>query len=188
MSIATRTGDQGKTGLMYGRRVDKFDVRVETYGTVDELNAALGLARAHAELPLIKSELLLIQKQLVALMGELAVAPEDTERYAKDKYPKLKPEMLQHLDDLVARIEKEKITFDGWATPGANVASAALDVARTVCRRAERLVAKLASSNEIDLLVIRYLNRLSDLLWLMARYTETQVAADSAEGEAGGLR
>ena len=175
MSIATRTGDKGKTGLMYGRRVEKFDLRVETYGTVDELNVALGMARAQAGQPLVKTELLLIQKQLVALMGELAVAPQDAERYAKDKYPKLTPEMLQHLDDLVAKIEKEKITFDGWATPGANVTSAALDVARTVCRRAERLVAKLASSNEIDFLVIRYLNRLSDLLWLMARYTETMI-------------
>jgi cob(I)alamin adenosyltransferase len=131
MSIATRTGDMGKTSLMYGRRVEKFDLRVETYGTVDELNAALGMARAQAGLPLVQTELLLIQKQLVALMGELAVAPQDAERYAKDKYPKLKPEMLQHLDDLVAKIEKEKITFDGWATPGASVASAALDVART---------------------------------------------------------
>ena len=179
MSIATRTGDMGKTGLMYGRRVDKFDLRVETYGTVDELNATLGLARAHAVLPLVRTELLLIQKQLVALMGELAVAPEDAERYAKDKYPKLKPAMLRHLDDLVAQIEKQKITLAGWATPGASVASAALDVARTVCRRAERLVARLAGSNEIDLLVIRYLNRLSDLLWLMARYTETFGAAPS---------
>ena len=173
MSIATRTGDKGKTSLMYGRRVEKFDLRVETYGTVDELNAALGMARAQAQLDLVKTELLLIQKQLVVLMGELAVAPEDSERYAKDKYPKLTPEMLQRLDDLVAKIEQEKITFDGWATPGASVASASLDVARTVCRRAERLVAKLAASNEIDYLVIRYLNRLSDLLWLMARYTET---------------
>ncbi len=182
MSIATRTGDRGKTGLMYGRRVEKFDLRVETYGTVDELNAALGLARAHAELKLVQTELLLIQKQLVALMGELAVAPEDTERYAKDKYPKLKPEMLDHLDELVAKIEKKKITFDGWATPGANVASAALDVARTVCRRAERLVAKLAAANEVDPLVIRYLNRLSDLLWLFARYTETQLDVGASGG------
>jgi cob(I)alamin adenosyltransferase len=173
MSIATRTGDKGKTGLMYGRRVDKFDPRVETYGTVDELNAALGMARAHAKLPLVTEELLLIQKQLVMLMGELAVAPEDAERYAKGKDPKLTPEMLQHLDDLVAKIEAQKITFTGWATPGASVASAALDVARTTCRRAERLVVKLASPNESDFLVIRYLNRLSDLLWLMARYTET---------------
>ena len=176
MSIATRTGDMGKTSLMYGRRVEKFDLRVETYGTVDELNAALGMARAQAELPLVQTELLLIQKQLVALMGELAVAPQDAERYDKDKYPKLRPGMLQHLDDLLAKIEKEKITFDGWATPGASVASAALDVARTTCRRAERLVAKLASTNEVDYLVIRYLNRLSDLLWLMARYTETMSA------------
>ena len=173
MSIATRTGDQGKTSLMYGRRVDKYDLRVETYGTVDELNAALGVARAQAKLPLVTTELLLIQKELVTLMGELAVAPEDAERYAKDKYPKLTEDMLQRLDDLVAKIEGEKISFDGWATPGASVGSAALDVARTTCRRAERLVAKLASTNEIDLLVIRYLNRLSDLLWLMARYTET---------------
>ncbi len=173
MSIATRTGDQGKTSLMYGRRVDKYDLRVETYGTVDELNAALGVARAQAKLPLVTTELLLIQKELVTLMGELAVAPEDAERYAKDKYPKLTEDMLQRLDDLVAKIEGEKISFDGWATPGASVGSAALDVARTTCRRAERLVAKLTSTNEIDLLVIRYLNRLSDLLWLMARYTET---------------
>jgi cob(I)alamin adenosyltransferase len=177
MSIATRTGDQGKTGLMYGKRVEKYDLRVETYGTVDELNAAMGLARAQAVLPLVKNELLLIQKQLVALMGELAVAPEDTERYRNDKYPKLTEEMLTHLDQLVAQIEKEEVRFDGWATPGASVASAALDVARTVCRRAERLVARLAASSEIDLLVIRYLNRLSDLLWLMARYTETHTAS-----------
>ena len=179
MSIATRTGDNGTTGLMYGRRVAKYDLRVETYGTVDELNAALGLARAHAELPLVKDELLLIQKQLVALMGELAVAPEDTARYRADKYPKLEEAMLAHLDDLVARIENEKVSFDGWATPGANVPSAALDVARTVCRRAERLLAKLAASNEIDPLVIRYLNRLSDLLWLMARYTETHASGSA---------
>jgi cob(I)alamin adenosyltransferase len=182
MSIATRTGDLGKTSLMYGRRVEKFDQRVETYGTVDELNAALGMARAQAAMPLVKKELLLIQQQLVALMGELAVAPEDVARYKKDGYPTLTPQMLQHLDDLVARIEKEKISFDDWATPGASVASAALDVARTTCRRAERLVAKLASTNEVDLLVIRYLNRLSDILWLMARYTETFSPDSSAGG------
>ena len=181
MSIATRTGDKGMTSLMYGRRVDKFDLRVEAYGTVDELNAALGLARAHAQLVFIQTALLVIQKQLVALMGELAVAHEDRKRYANDKYPKLTPEMLHHLDELVARIEGEKITFEGWATPGASVASAALDVARTVCRRAERLVARLAVVNQIDLLEIKYLNRLSDLLWLLARYTETQLNQQSAK-------
>ena len=180
MSIATRTGDKGKTSLMYGRRVEKFDVRVETYGTVDELNAALGMARAQAGLPLVKTELLLIQKQLVALMGELAVAPQDAERYAKDKYPKLTPEMLQHLDDLVAKIEKEKITFDGWATPGASVASGALDVARTVCRRAERAnVRYVTSGGIVQPTVLEYLNRLSDVLWLCARVLEARAGVDA---------
>jgi cob(I)alamin adenosyltransferase len=174
MSIATRTGDQGKTSLLYGRRVDKFDPRVEACGAVDELNAALGLARAHASAPLVQTELPGIQQNLFALMGGLAVAAEDRERYAADKFPKLGPEMLEHLDKLVAQIEAEKIAFDGWATPGASVASAALDVARTTCRRAERIVARLAAAEEADLLALRYLNRLSDLLWLMARHTESR--------------
>ncbi|MCE0499191.1 MAG: cob(I)yrinic acid a,c-diamide adenosyltransferase [Methylacidiphilales bacterium] len=181
MSIVTRTGDKGQTSLMYGRRVDKFDLRVEAYGTVDELNAALGMARAHSELVFIQTALLVIQKELVALMGELAVAHEDRNRYANDKYPKMTLEMLHHLDGLVARIESEKITFEGWSTPGASVASAALDVARTVCRRAERLVSRLAALNKVDMLEIKYLNRLSDLLWLMARYTETQLSRKSDE-------
>ena len=173
MSIATRTGDDGTTALMYGRRVGKADPRVEAYGTVDELNAALGLARAHAALPLVQEEILAVQKQLVALMGELAVAPEDLARYrATEKYPKLEQGALTRLDALVAKIEGEKIKFEGWATPGASVASAALDVARTVCRRAERRVVELDEAETA--LAIRYLNRLSDVLWLMARYTETK--------------
>ena len=105
MSIATRTGDQGKTSLLYGRRVDKFDARVEACGAVDELNAALGLARAQAAPRLVKVELPRIQKELVALMGGLAVAPEDRDRYAQDKFMKLTPEMLAGLDELVARLE-----------------------------------------------------------------------------------
>ncbi len=172
MSIATRTGDQGKTSLLYGRRVDKFDPRVEACGAVDELNAALGLARAHAEVRLVKTELPRIQKELVALMGGLAVAVEDRDRYAADKFLKLTPEMLAVLDELVARLEGLKISFDGWATPGANVASAALDVARTVCRRSERSVAELAAADPAHELALRYLNRLSDVLWLMARLSE----------------
>jgi cob(I)alamin adenosyltransferase len=172
MSIATRTGDQGRTSLLYGRRVDKFDPRVEACGAVDELNAALGLARAHAVAQLVKVELPRIQKDLVALMGGLALAAEDRERYAADKFPRLVPEMLANLDELVARLEGLKISFDGWATPGANVSSAALDVARTVCRRAERGVAQLVAAGSTDELALRYLNRLSDVLWLMARLAE----------------
>ena len=172
MSIATRTGDQGKTSLLYGRRVDKFDPRVEACGAADELNAALGLARAQAAPRLVKVELPRIQKELVALMGGLAVAAEDRDRYAQDKFLKLTPEMLAGLDALVARLEGLKISFDGWATPGSSVPSAALDVARTVCRRAERSVAQLVAAGATDELALRYLNRLSDVLWLMARLSD----------------
>jgi cob(I)alamin adenosyltransferase len=169
MSISTRTGDDGTTGLMYGRRVDKSDPRIEALGAIDELNAALGLARAQAAAPMVGEELLRVQKNLVTLMGELAVVPEDEVRYQHDKYPKLHEASLDHLDQLVARLEAQKISFDGWATPGANVAAAALDVARTVCRRAERRVVDLDTEADLPM---RYLNRLSDVLWLLARYSE----------------
>jgi cob(I)alamin adenosyltransferase len=170
MSIATRTGDDGTTGLLYGRRVAKTDPRVEACGAVDELNAALGMARAQAAPARVGVEVLAFQKQLVALMGELAVAPEDLPRYRADKLPKLEEIALAHLDGLVARLEGEKISFDGWATPGANLPAAALDVARTVCRRAERRVVELGDGGGLP---VRYLNRLSDVLWLLARYCET---------------
>jgi len=175
MSIATRTGDLGSTGLMYGRRVSKTNPRVETYGTVDELSSQIGLARASTPSPWIKEELFKIQKQLVPLMGELATAVEDIERYRKDdRYPKLQPEALTHLDELVTKVEAEKISFDGWATPGDSLAAATLDVARTICRRAERLVVGTQDISKIEhSLAIKYLNRLSDVLWLLARYTET---------------
>jgi len=118
MSIATRTGDMGKTGLMYGRRSRNSISGSRRMVRSMSLTAALGMARAHAELALVKNELLLIQKQLVALMGELAVAPEDAKRYEQDKYPKLGPEMLQHLDDLVAKSKAKKSGLRGGPRRG----------------------------------------------------------------------
>lgn len=160
---------------MYNRRVSKCHPRVAAYGGVDELNAAIGLARATATEKLIAENLELIQKDLVALMGELATLPEDLERYVKDGYAILKPEMTVKLESLVKEIEAQTITYKGWATPGGNVNSAALDVARTVCRRAERNVCALKESGQLanDEILI-YLNRLSDLLWLFARWSETR--------------
>jgi cob(I)alamin adenosyltransferase len=174
VSIATRTGDNGTSALMYGRRLPKHHVRVEAYGAVDELNAALGLARASGHQPFIGESLLLIQKDLVAIMGEMATALEDQERYAADGYPRLEPAMIERLDQLVARIEGEEVSFKGWATPGATLNSAALDVARTVCRRAERRISELNAVGELpNQRVLVYFNRLSDVLWLMARWVET---------------
>jgi cob(I)alamin adenosyltransferase len=160
---------------MYGRRVAKHHVRVEAYGAVDELNAALGLARASAEQGLLGDALLVIQRNLVAIMGELATALEDQDRYVKDGHAKLEPGMIEQLDKWVAEIEGQNVSLEGWATPGATINSAALDVARTVCRRAERRISELQAARELpNGGVLIYFNRLSDLLWLMARRAETR--------------
>lgn len=175
MSIATRTGDSGTTGLMYNRRVSKCHPRVEAYGTVDELNAALGLARASAQQAFVADNLLVIQKDLVTLMGELATGTDDLPRYAKDGFTLVSAELTAKLNKLVAEIEAQSVTFKGWATPGATLNSAALDVARTVCRRAERRVCALHEVGQLqNPEIIIYLNRLADLLWLFARWVETK--------------
>ncbi len=174
MSIVTKTGDKGTTALMYGRRVSKCHPRVEAYGCVDELNAALGLARATAEHDFVRDHLLLIQKDLVMLMGELATAVEDLPRYVKDGYSLVTSQMTHKLDATVKEIEAQNVSFKGWATPGANPSSATLDVARTVCRRAERRVCALQEADQLhNGAIIIYLNRLADLLWLFARWVET---------------
>lgn len=176
MSIVTKTGDSGTTGLMFGRRVSKCSPRVEACGTVDELNGAIGLARATSKRKFLRETLFLIQKELVILMGEIGVAAKDLSRYRKGGYSIVTPAMTAKLDAFVKQLEARNISFKGWATPGANVNSAALDVARTVCRRAERRVCALQETGELhNPEIIIYLNRLADLLWLLARWTEQPV-------------
>jgi cob(I)alamin adenosyltransferase len=170
MSIATKTGDNGSTGLMYNRRVSKCHPRVEAYGAVDELNAALGLARASAPDPAQNSRLQSIQKDLVTLMGELATQVEDLPRYVKDGFTVVTNDLTAKVDVIVREIEARNVSFRDWATPGANLAAATLDVARTTCRRAERRVCALQEAGQLhNTEIIVYLNRLSDALWLMAR-------------------
>ena len=161
---------------MYGRRVPKTDRRVEAYGTVDELNAGLGLVRATTEEKLIQEVVLSVQKELVLLMGELAVADQDRERYLKDGYEVVNEAAVDRLTDVVNDLEKNyHVSFKRWATPGHSLGSAALDLARTTCRRAERRVVGLCDSSDyVNAQSIRYLNRLSDILWLFARYIETK--------------
>lgn len=177
-SIVTRTGDAGATGLMYNRRVPKNHPRVEAYGSVDELNAALGLARALCRAPFLTETLHELQQQLVVLMGELATGVEDLGRYVRDGFQLVTADHVARLDALVAGIESQQISFHGWATPGATPCAAALDVARTTCRRAERRVVTLHESGELqNAEIVVFLNRLSDLLWLMARWAETHAEA-----------
>ncbi len=184
MSIATKTGDDGTTALMYGRRVSKTDPRVAAYGTVDELNAALGFVRATAGDPRINNAILGIQKELVILMGELAVATEDRERYAAaGRFRFVDAAMVDALTAIIDDLEQNQhITYDGWATPGATLGSAALDLARTTCRRAERMVVALSETGtSVNPEIIRYLNRLSDLCWLWARWLETRQGTGNAQ-------
>jgi cob(I)alamin adenosyltransferase len=179
MSIATRTGDDGTTALMYKRRVSKTHPRVEACGSIDELNTALGTARAAADDNWVREQLLGAQKHLVGLMGELATVAEDRERYTRDGFETITAAMTAKLDELVAHIESQNISFKGWATPGATPAAAALDVARTTCRRAERRVCALRESGEpLNPEILVYLNRLSDVLWLMARWVETRLGVE----------
>jgi cob(I)alamin adenosyltransferase len=173
MSIVTKTGDAGTTGLMYNRRVSKCDPRVEAYGTVDELNAALGVARACVRHETMSLHLETIQADLVGLMGELATHPDDLERYIKDGYQRLDPVALTRIEQWASAAETQQTMPRGWATPGKSAEAAAMDLARTVCRRAERRVCALLEAGQADCgPILIYLNRLSDLLWLHARQLE----------------
>lgn len=172
-SIATRTGDEGTTGLLFGQRVPKNHPQIEAVGTFDELNAALGVAKAQLADPTRRTALEACQHDLIALMGEIVCAEADTARWAAAKFAKLDDAALARLDAAVAEIEARGPRFDGWATPGANPTAAALEVARTVARRAERrLVGLPAHGRSVRPLLLRYTNRLADLLWLMARDAE----------------
>lgn len=140
---------------------------------VDELNAAIGLARAAAVEDYVRGHLRAIQADLVVLMGELATLLDDLPRYMKDGHALVNAGMTARLDGLVAENESAKVMPKGWVLPGANVSSAALDVARTVCRRAERRVCALLEADQIrNTEILVYLNRLSNLLWLLARRGE----------------
>ena len=136
---------------------------------MDELNAAIGAARAVTAADYVCVKLFSIQEDLITLMGELATTVDDLARYLKDGFKLVTPELTAKLDQWVAEIEAQQVSFKGWATPGATPAAAMLDVARTTCRRAERRVCALHGANQLrnpEILV--YLNRLSDLLWLCA--------------------
>lgn len=182
MSITTKGGDRGETSLMYGRRIAKSDIRICAYGSVDELTSALGLARVQAKLAnddKIAREIAAIQDDLIALMGEMATDSLDLERYKKDGYPLLGSKEVERLTVLGKEIEAEGLKFKGWVIPGAaGVAlGASLDFARAVSRRTERDIIDLAETEpSFNDDIIRYLNRLSDVLWLLARKVEASVA------------
>ena len=176
MSIVTRRGDGGQTGLAGGVRVSKASTRVEAYGAVDELNSQIGFARAICADDAIGTLLREIQRELFAVGGALA-----TPSAPAGKAPPVTTAMVERLTAEVRRIEAIDGVLGDWAIPGEHAASAALDVARTVCRRAERRVVELMEAGEdVNADLLAYLNRLSDLLWILGRQIETQAGVDAA--------
>jgi cob(I)alamin adenosyltransferase len=168
--IYTKTGDDGTTGLLFGGRVAKSDLVTEAYGTTDEAVAALGLARALGEDPDLRQDLLVLQRELFVVGADLAANP-----HARSK---LEPEvslvteqMVERLEARIDRLVEQRPLPQTFIVPGANPCSAALDVARGVVRRAERHVVALEhAGREVNPAIRRYLNRLSDLVFVMARW------------------
>jgi len=159
---------------MYGRRLSKAAPRVEAYGSVDELSAALGLARSIATDDLLSDQILAVQKDLIVMMGELATATHDQQRYLKDGFHLTTTEMVDRITAVVFDLEKDKSLYPkDWVIPGAIPVAAALDFARTICRRAERQITAFGGEEkDFNPEILRYLNRLSDLCWILARYAE----------------
>ncbi len=175
MSIATKSGDAGSTALVGGARISKADLRVEAYGAVDELNAALGFARSICGDPEIAAWTEEIQKTLFRVGGELATAPE-----GRKSQPMLAEADVAWLTELVYKIEATEGILSDWSLPGAHRESAAYEIARTVCRRAERNSVRLLESGEAVLPeVLSYMNRLSDLIWLFGRLIEVRAGVDA---------
>lgn len=171
IKIYTKTGDKGQTSLYDGKRVDKNSVRVESYGTVDELNSNIGFARTFCEDGDIKDILFKIQRSLFNVAGELAT--EDAESFPErvsEKDIEWLEQIIDHYLDLMNRDEVFQFII-----PGSNTFCAALHVSRTVCRRAERRILTLTDEAPIRAELIKYINRLSDTLYTLARYSETEL-------------
>ncbi len=181
-SIATKRGDDGQTGLAGGIRVSKASLRVDTYGGVDELNATLGLARSLCEDDELRARTKVIQRELFRIGSALATPPESR----KPQVP-ITAEMVEGLTNQVYEIEAIEGLLADWSVSGDHTAAAAYDVARTVCRRAERNVVRFVDSGEaVEPNILAYLNRLADLLWLYARKLELQAGVSGSLREANG--
>jgi cob(I)alamin adenosyltransferase len=168
MKIYTRTGDQGSTALFGGARTSKDNPRVEAYGDVDELNAALGLARASESMPRIDEVLVPIQRDLFAIGALLATPDRDKMKSHLDK-ARIDEGRIAELEHAIDDGDRELEPLKSFIIPGGTPKAAALHLARTVCRRAERRVVALRQTDEVPDLVVIYLNRLSDLLFTLAR-------------------
>ncbi|MBI3791835.1 MAG: cob(I)yrinic acid a,c-diamide adenosyltransferase [Gemmatimonadetes bacterium] len=176
MKIYTRTGDEGDTGLFGGGRVLKDDPRVEAYGAVDELNAALGMARSVEMMPRVDEVLAPVQRDLFAI-GALLATPDHEKMREQLAKARIDDARIAELERAIDGGEAELEPLKAFILPGGTPKAAALHVARTVCRRAERRVITLQRTVPLPQLAIIYLNRLSDLLFVLARVANKRAGA-----------
>jgi cob(I)alamin adenosyltransferase len=182
MKLYTKTGDEGLTGLYGGERVRKDSLRVRAYGSVDEANAALGVALTHLADPQLSEILTRLQHALFDVGADLATP---TSRYRQNIAPITSADVAE-LEALIDRLDAELPPLTQFILPGGHPAAAALQLARTVVRRAEREVVALMTEEEINPQVVVYLNRLSDLLFVLARVVNHRTGIAEAPWQAGG--
>lgn len=169
MKIYTKTGDKGQTSLYDGTRVDKDSLRVESYGTIDELNASIGFAMKFIRNESIKKSLKKIQMRLFFVAGELATVDKSKYKYV------IREEDVEGLERIIDEYLPKISGFDKFIVPGSSEAAAALHVARTICRRAERRILSLKRNEEVSDLLVKFINRLSDVLYTYARFLESSL-------------
>ena len=173
MKIYTKTGDGGETSLFGGRRVSKDDVRIDAYGCVDELNSCLGIVRAEGTPSEIDAILKEVQSDLFVLGADLAT-PQGS---SSSPVPRLEPADIERLERHIDSLDALLPSLTTFILPGGCAAAAGLHLARTVCRRAERLIVRLSKMQPIGTVPVIYLNRLSDLLFVMARFANLRAGA-----------
>ncbi len=172
--VYTRTGDDGTTGLGVRVRVRKDDARVEAYGTVDELNSALGVVVASGPSAPVADSLRRVQQELFHLGSDLCVPPDDE----APSVPRIEQRHVEALEKTIDQLQEELEPLANFVLPGGCAAAAALHLARTICRRAERRLVTLAAAETVGAPALTYVNRLSDALFVMARY-ENLVGGES---------
>lgn len=181
MKIYTKTGDKGKTGLLGGTRLSKHHIRIESYGTMDELNAFIGQLRAYNLDQLSDATLLEIQSQLFTIGSNLAADPVKN----KVKIPSIKEEDVKHLEAEIDRMNESLPQMRNFILPGGSGETAACHIARCVCRRAERNIVHLAEFEFVDPIVLQFVNRLSDYLFVLARWIAYQQGINEIPWKSG---
>lgn len=180
--LYTKLGDTGETGLLYGGRVPKNDHRVEAYGAVDEANSALGMARALSESNEVKEVLISVQRELFTVGAELATGIEKYELF-KTHFQPTTPEMTAKIEKQIDRFQNDVVLPPSFIIPGASPASAALDLGRSILRRAERHTVTLKQEGLLtNDEVLRYLNRLADLAFILARFEDMNLPMELLSG------